>query len=194
MKNFLLRLKLGHKGQSFMELTVVFGVLMLLLMGTVEVSILLNQYVTVVDAAREGARRGSSGQVNPYTSTYGANEAFFEDIDRVIEGHNLVEDAGALDPILLDPTTDDVIITFYRVVGTTLTEYGPWHPARFSSGKISQVTDIQTIVNSTSVPDSGVLVVEIFYTYHPIFSSMDIPVHTYTIMPLQKAKPTPVSP
>jgi len=201
MKSFLPHLKSDHKGQSFMELAVVAGVLLLLLVGMVEISVLLNQYVTLVDAAREGARRGSSGQVDPYTSTYSVNNEFFTDIDRVIEGVSEPENAGALDPILLNHTTDDIIITFYRVHnGVIEATFGPW--SKYST-HTSQVTNADVTASlSGSAPDSAVLVVEIFYDYHqllnmPIFSNVipdPIPVHTYAIMPLSKAKPTPVTP
>lgn len=193
-----------------MEMTIVLGVLLLLLVGMVEFGYLLNEYITLTDAARAGARFGSSGKVDPYirtTSPFTENSDFFDQIDCVIEGTNghcttgSVIGNGALDPIILNESTDDVIITFYRVVnGSIEATFGP-HPMHGSSGHVSQINS--SVVQSnlvSSAPDSGVLVVEIFYAHYqiikfPIFTSV-IPdpmnVHTYAIMPLSLAKPTPV--
>lgn len=186
MKSFLPRLKSDPKGQSFMELTVVLGVLLMLLLGMVEFSLLLNQYVALVDAAREGARRGAGGQVDPYTSTYTANETFFTDIDDIIEGQS--ESTGALDAIILNPTTDDVVITFYRIVGNSIEATYGWSKHSLHTSQVN----IESTVNSSSAPDSGVVVVEIFYSHPSIFLPDPIPVHAYAIMPLPKAKPTAV--
>ena len=48
-----------NKGQSLVELTLVLVILLSLLTGMVEFGNLLNQYITVTDAAREGARFAS---------------------------------------------------------------------------------------------------------------------------------------
>lgn len=51
----------GERGQSLVELALTLPVLLLLLIGVVEVGNGLNAYLTVVDAARDGARLGSKG-------------------------------------------------------------------------------------------------------------------------------------
>ncbi len=215
IKKTAFRFTRKNKGQSFIELAIVGLVLLLLLTGLVETSILLNQYITVVDAAREGARYGSTGKTDPYirnpTGPYTDNPEFFDNIDLIIEGANSSNPPsgtvgnGALDPIILkDSAKEDVIITFYRVVGGSIEAVYPtsghWH--KFYPGQTTQVTwaQIQTTLslNPTSL-DTGVLVVEIFYSYHqllkmPVFTNVipdPINVHTYAIMPLPLAKPTP---
>lgn len=51
----------GEKGQSLAEFALVLPVLLLLLVGIVEIGWGLNSYLTVVDAARDGARLGAKG-------------------------------------------------------------------------------------------------------------------------------------
>ena len=55
----------GERGQSMVELALPIPVLLLLLVGVVEVGNALNSYMTVVDAARDGARLGSRGSGMP---------------------------------------------------------------------------------------------------------------------------------
>ena len=191
-----------------MEMTVILGILFLLVMGVAEFGYLLNQYITLVDGTREGARFGSSGKIDPYIRTtlpHTQNTAFPEAIDCIIEGsHGYCPPGtisnGALEPIVLNPATDDIVITFYRVAnGQIEATFGPWH--RYNSGRTARVTtaDVQRSIGSSTL-NSGVLVVEIFYSHgqltkFPIFTSVipdPIDVHTYTIMPLPLAKPTPV--
>jgi len=54
----------GERGQSLVELALTLPVLLLLLVGVVEVGNGLNTYMTVVDAARDGARLGSKGSAS----------------------------------------------------------------------------------------------------------------------------------
>jgi Flp pilus assembly protein TadG len=58
------RKRRGERGQSLVELALTLPVLLLLLVGVVEVGNGLNAYLTVVDAAREGARYGITGRVD----------------------------------------------------------------------------------------------------------------------------------
>lgn len=51
----------GEKGQSLAEFSLVLPILLLLIIGIVEVGNGLNSYLTVVDAARDGARLGAKG-------------------------------------------------------------------------------------------------------------------------------------
>jgi hypothetical protein len=58
------RKRRGERGQSLVELALTLPVLLLLLIGVVEVGNALNAYITVVDAARDGARLGSKGSAS----------------------------------------------------------------------------------------------------------------------------------
>jgi hypothetical protein len=203
MMNWQFRLKRDGKGQSFVELAIVLSILLLLLSGMVEFGTLLNQYVNLVDGAREGARYGSNRDPFDHADpTYNTlDSTFFTDIDLVVEGTGVLANAGALAPMLLDPTTDDILISFVGVSGgTAIVRWptaGPW--SKYGN-HTTQVSDSEILANlSSAAPDTGLLVVEIFYAYHqilkmPFFTAAvpdPIQVHTYAIMPLSAAEPTP---
>jgi hypothetical protein len=208
MNRLLLRLKQNNRGQSFIELALVLGILLLLLTGLVEFGNLLNKYINIVDGAREGARFGSND--DPFLSP-----DFFEKIDKVIEGESTFQSPGALAPLLLKHDgTDDVLISYFSVTqgggverfGVGGSGGGPW--SRYGSSYTSKfsATDIQSTSTQTGAPSSGVLVVEIYYNYDqllklPFFVAPPngigpvpdpVLVYAYSIMPLSAAEPTPL--
>jgi hypothetical protein len=205
MRNWQFRFKRDGKGQSFVELAIVASVLLLLLLGMVEFGTLLNHYVNLVDGAREGARFGSNTDPFDHADpTYGTlRTAFFTDIDLVIEGAGNALDAGALAPLLLDPARDDVLISFVGVTsGTSIVRWPTGGPWRKYGNHTTNVSDAEILANlNSSAPNSGAVIVEIFYAYDrllkirlPLFPEAlpdPIQVHTYVIMPLSAAEPTP---
>lgn len=80
----------GERGQSAVEMALVLPVLLLVLFGITEFGRLLGAYVTVQNAAREGARLGITGADDP------AIEAKVRDVARYLE--------GASDPLRLSVT------------------------------------------------------------------------------------------
>jgi len=195
-----------EKGQSFVELILVFGILMTLMAGMVEFGNLLNLYINLVDGAREGARYESND--DPITKGY---PAFDDQVYEVVQGrfkNGVQESKGAINPIVLDPATDDIVVSVYSFTGKdpahgydksltlldSSSRYGN-HTTSFTT------TELLTKMN-TLAPNSGVLVVEVFYSYHQIlklFSFLPgipdpIEVSAYSIMPLSAAEPTPTIP
>lgn len=79
------------RGQSLIELAVVLPLLLVLVVGVVEVADSLNTYITIVDAARDGARLGSKNVAS----------------DAEIRSLILKETTRLRDPI--DPNTDITI-------------------------------------------------------------------------------------
>ena len=59
-------IQLNERGQSLVELAISFTAIMILLTGAVDFSLALFQYVTILDAAQEGAVYGS---INPQDVT-----------------------------------------------------------------------------------------------------------------------------
>ncbi len=260
MKPILNQKMTGKRGQSLVELALVLMILVLMLAGVVEYGFLLNNFLHVLDGARESARQFSNyipfvmngGQIDPsqndLTFYYGA--AY--DATQVME------------PLYLNPWNgDDIVVTVYSlssnntVVGFPNTGYADqgWHlcgnfdafntwmnnqpnnappltptpslegpppgqsshwalgwetctpkPTRMSDQKILNVNEgiPQTLVPSYPLPPStGVLTVEIYYSYYqildlPVFTNSiysivpnPIPVYVYAIMPLSSAEPTP---
>lgn len=64
MLRLLKNRKETEKGQALAEFALVVPVLLILLVGIFEIGYGLNSYLTVVDAARDGARLGSKGSAS----------------------------------------------------------------------------------------------------------------------------------
>jgi hypothetical protein len=217
-KLLALNLQQKEKGQSFVELTLILVILLTLLTGMVEFGYLLNQYITVVDAAREGARFGSNDDpfiriVTPTCPTpYCLKANFFTAIDEIVEG-SLRPDGtraskGALFPIVLRPAMgDDVVISFFSIHSGTLLRFPgsengwSYYKTKGFTGKNSAFTSsaLQARIADPTAPDAGMVLVEIYYNYSQVlklYNFIGVPdpiqVHTYSIMPLAGAEPTPV--
>jgi hypothetical protein len=203
-----------RRGQSFVELMLVTLILALILAGVVEFGYLLNSYLKVLDAAREGARfSNSSVAFDPSSGvsyqTFYANTAI--EVMRVMNPITLVGNRG-----------DDVVISVFSVAGSDIQRWpdgyvsgwslcnnysdpsfasdldpANWnacspHPSHFTTSQIL------ALMNSDA-PSTGVLLVEVYYNYPqilklPVFSQVipdPIPVYTYSVMPLSSAEPTP---
>lgn len=188
--------KQKSRGQSFLELAIVLGVLLLLLTGMVEFGNLLNVYINLTDGAREGARFGSNN--DPYISDTGVydysapQQSFYENIDTIVEGDTnyfpVNKRTSAIAPIVLDPDTsgvrkpsgeaylaDNVLITFYSVDhGQIVQKLGSW--SKYNSGNghpnANQISRIPTSVIETKLdpnaPGTGIVVVEVFYNYEQL--------------------------
>lgn len=55
----------NNRGQALVEMALVLPLLLLILLGTIEFGIVLNRYLVVTAAAREGARAAAVGADNP---------------------------------------------------------------------------------------------------------------------------------
>lgn len=211
------------KGQSLMEMAVVVGVLMVLAIGAVEFGYLLNQYITLVDGTRAGARYGSNQ--DPYaikdlvtgniTYDYSAVQpSFYTTIADVVDNQTSDDDKnfdvyrGAISPLILNNETDELMIYFLSIrEGQSYETSDIW--CQFGCSPNTH-PESQALVNakagfirdslSDKAPNTGIVVVEIFYAYNqllslPIFTAFipdPIQVHAYSIMPLSAAEPTPV--
>ena len=223
-KSFRLRVNRKNQGQSLIELSLILLLLLVMLTGAVEFGTLLNQYTTVVDAARAGARFASNDEpfVRVVTAScpvpFCVSMNFFHNVDVIIEGAELGRnpappavdrDKGALSPIRLHPAEgDDVVVSVFSIHDGTVVRFpageGGWsyyrslglgYPGQYS--EFSSV-ELQSRLDSLA-PDTGMVLVEIFYHYHQVLGFwriLGIPdpilVHTYAIMPVSAAEPTPI--
>lgn len=204
MKNIRIPIGKGGRGQSFVELAIVFMFLLTMLTGVVEFGNLLNQYINVIDGAREGARAASNA--SPFQQgTDIADPSFYTNIDDIIEGtfnaDGSEKDKSAIEPVRLDPAADDVVISVFAIdKDGTLKRFpqgtGYWsrygnHTSQFAD------TDVTSLISGTKnlAPNTGMVLVEVFYAYHTIlqmpFLPTVIPLHTYAVMPLTAAEATP---
>jgi hypothetical protein len=216
-----------RKGQSLVELTLVLTLLLTLLTGMVEFANLLNQYVGLTDAAREGVRFGSNDDpfIRPAMTV---NEAFFFKMDEIVEGSFIGHDysalvrnpdsKGALSPLKLRPEIgDDVVISFFSIDSSTTPStlkrfptgsgddgwsyYHRKDPSAFAGRKSAFSTSQLRDRLVDGAPPTGFVLVEIYYSYDQLIKLWafigapdPIPVHTYSIMPLSAAEPTPTGP
>jgi hypothetical protein len=213
-KRLFSRLRTNKKGQSFVELMLVTLILALMLAGVVEFGYLLNTYLKVLDASREGARfSNSSVAFEPATGI--SYQTFYV--------NTAIEAIRVMYPIVLNGNRgDDIVISVFSVGGSNIQRwpagyvYG-WSlcsnhsdaafasdldPADWNSctAQHSQFTSLQVLaLMNNNAPNTGVLLVEIFYNYPqmlklPVFEQVipdPIPVYTYSVMPLSSAEPTP---
>jgi TadE-like protein len=114
-KRILSKMRRQPRGQSFVELMLVMLFLALLLAAVVEYGFMLNNYLHVLDGAREAARISNTdfaftqvGQAMRPQFYYAAAE----------------EATNTIAPIKLDPSKgDDIIISVYGVAGTNVDQY-----------------------------------------------------------------------
>jgi hypothetical protein len=195
------RFRQARKGQSFIELALVLTLILLLLSGVIEFGALLNEYINVVDGAREGARWGAGGD-DPFIRTtlpFQNNATYYTNIDQIIEGDT--PGGGALAPIALNPANhDDIVISVFSISGTQVERFpnGNYWSKYHQQASTFSNAQIQTRLDG-SAPDTGMVLVEIFYHYYQIlampwftaFVPDPITVHTYSMMPVSAAEPTP---
>jgi len=74
---------MNKRGQSMVEFVLVLPVFLILLLGMIEFGLIFNAYITINNAAREGARVGSVG------GTDGEIEAMVNDVGSNLELANL---------------------------------------------------------------------------------------------------------
>jgi hypothetical protein len=215
MMRFNANAKNKTKGQSFIELALVFMILMLLFAGVVELGNLINVYLDIIDSGREAARNANTYDLYHIESdgskTIGNlvyNEAAkiaWNTLNTSCQGRLKDKDVQALpDPcpamrIPFDPATDDIVISVISYDGSSILRFptGGWsrfgnHTSAVSNADIASHLD-------PSAPVTGMIIVEIFYDYHqmlgmPFFTEVipdPIPVHTFSIMPYPLAEPTP---
>ncbi len=176
------------------ETVLMLPLLLLMLSGLLEFGFALNQYLNILDAAREGARYASDGDPNIRDSVTDCSS-----IDFYMKTACLVEQTAA--PVTLDPATDDVVLSIFQVVTGTVwarlpdlpvddppggvETAGEWHrygmggacsgndcnPSRFcaadSDCAVPGTIDIRPLLDPAA-PNTAVLVVEIFYGYKQI--------------------------
>jgi hypothetical protein len=215
MKSFNGNRQSKPRGQSFIELALVFMILMLLFAGVVELGNLINIYLDIIDSAREAARYANAVslyKVDPVSGAKYIGEDVYDKSAQVAWATLnpactllLPAKPGAANcppnemKIDFDPTTDDIVISILSYDGSTLLRFPSVGWSRFGN-HTSTVSDGEIIANlDPSAPNTGLVLVEIFYDYNqllgmPFFTDVlpdPIPVHAFSIMPYPGAEPTP---
>lgn len=194
-----------HKGQSFIELALILGLLIFMLMGVVEFGYLLNQYITLVEGTRETARYLSpfifvneDGTLNTNVYLNGVGHMIGGSIE--IEGSLRVisPESSSLWPITLDASAgDDIVISVFSIDASgNLVRFPDSDGYSHLGNEGSKFTNGEIATKLVSgAPSSGAVLVEVFYHYHQILNLLEgwtgpIAVHAYSIMPMSGAEPT----
>jgi TadE-like protein len=213
------------RGQGLVELTLVIPALLILFSGLIEFGFLYNHYLALLTATRNAARFGSDGSYNVTDSNHTCRDTrdYFRQLGCLVSQelrqerpYIAMDDNGTPDDYtddFMDPTRgDDVIISVFSIsqgdpatvdqrfpgsagwsYALDLQSYGIRnHSSNFTS------SDVEAHLDS-GAPSTGLLLIEIFYSYEQtlklpwitaVFPEM-IPLHVYTFMPLSSAEPTP---
>ncbi len=207
----------NSRGQSLVELALVLALLLFMVIAIIEYGFMLNNYLNILDAGREAARAGSlidpfrpppasPGQVDPNffvrpDLSQPSSSTNPPGISDLAEYYMCSEQDINRCQVKFDPSVgDDIVISFFSVSGGSVVRFPNATGWSRYGNHVSQFPDasVEALLNP-SAPNTGVLVVEIYYNYPqrlnlPIFSSVipnPIPLYTYSIMPLSAAEPTP---
>lgn len=185
------------RGQSLVEFMVLLPLLIMMLSGLIEFGFMLNYYLDLIDGAREIAR-------------YGANLDPLEPDDGIMDCVNTtyfyrllpcMADQALSEQVVLNPATDDLVLSAIGAAGVSVTQRLPdadgWS---YRGNHVSNFTtaDIEGMLNAAA-PNTGMVMVEVFYDYHMILGlpwiTMFVPdtitLHAYSIMPNTYVEPTP---
>ena len=215
MKRYSFDIQKGSKGQSFVELSIVVLLLMLLVAGIAEFGVLLNRYLNIVDGAREAARYGAN--YDPFAACVAdanGNITGTPDSDGICSDYYTSSAKMAVDvinPIVLNtvaPLKDDIVISIFVLANNhfcrfpTGSENG-WSWSQMVEGlatpdhtSAQSSASIQSQMNP-SAPAVSAMLVEIFYNYpqtlkapfYDQFFPDPVPVYSYAIMPLKNVYP-----
>ncbi len=216
-----LRQRIGRRGQSLVEFTVLLPVLLIMLSGLIEFGFMLNYYLDLIDAAREVARFAAgddpihdiNGNFEPRAWVTPEPYGFY-DRAWALTQQSLAQ-AGQ---IALDPATDDLVVSVFSVSGGTVTARFPppftysdpitgktctsggedgWR--KFCNRKSSFTTSEINALLDSMAPNTGLVLVEIYYDYHMVLSlpwitafvEDPVTLYAYSIMPNTASEPTP---
>jgi len=177
------------RGQSMVELALLFPVLLILLSGLIEFGFILNQYLTLMDSARNAARFASDGLYYQWDNVQDCSTHHFYRQTACLVNQELSMEAPAIkmndngtpnntNDDFLDPADgNDIIISVFSFTKNQgITDRHPggdesgWSYAvdlDYASDKVSRfsssdVTDSMVDLNS---PNTGYILIEIFYNY-----------------------------
>jgi hypothetical protein len=216
MKRSSFNVRSGSKGQSFVELSLVVFLLMLLVAGIAEFGVLLNRYLNLVDGTREAARWGAN--YDPFAACLPDSSGVVHgtvDADGICSDYyqSAAQEANSvISPITLNTAGyngkyDDIVISVFVVTTSNFCRYPSYengwsyreHHDGFTTNNHTSAQSSAYIQGGMdpSAPPVSVLLVEIYYNYPqtlraPFFEQVfpdPIPVYTYAIMPLKNVTP-----
>jgi len=185
------------RGQSIVEFMVLLPLLIMMLSGLIEFGFMLNYYLDLIDGAREIARFGAN--LDPLEADDGimdcVNTSYFYRLLPCMADQVLSEQ------VVLNPATDDLVISAFGVKGGAVTQRLPdvdgWS---YKGNHVSKFTtaEIDAMLNAAA-PATGMVLVEVYYDFHMVMAlpwiTMFVPdtitLYAYSIMPNAYVEPTP---
>ena len=182
------------------EFIIILPLLLIMISGLIEFGFMLNFYLDLIDGTRDIAR--FSAMVDPLNPP--ADD--LRDCDNSTYFYRLITclmPRALGQQIELDLTADDVVVSSFGVSGGTVVDRYPdadgwswssdWlgnatpnHTSQFTTAQVDTM-----LASFASAPDTGVVMVEVFYDYHmvlalpwiTVFVPNPVTLHAYSIMP-----------
>jgi hypothetical protein len=193
-------------GQSLVEFTIMLPILLMLLSGLIEFGFLLNTYLDVIDAAREAARFAANDDPT-LGSPSDLTPNFWNRAWRNSRGSLFTASDGRINwtPTDAFDCTDvegDMVISAFSFFNNAVNKRYPVGDSDGASNcgnyqsKIS-TAQVNSLMDTTSVDNSGAVLVEIYYEYEMLlglpwitaFVPDPVLLHAYTMMPNTFAEP-----
>ena len=193
-------------------------ILLMLLSGVIEFGFMLNYYLDVIDATRETARFAANDDPihddsgNPLDPNPG-----FYDRGQELATQALWSSSGGRiewrDPTPCSDIHGDVVLSAFSVLGNTVDKRYPSgtgdagvkmcsNPPNSSYTSKITAAEVNNILSSSFLPNSGFVLVEIYYEYEMVLGlpwiRAIVPdpmvLYAYSIMPNTYVEPTPTPP
>jgi len=215
--------KSRRRGQSFVEVAIFLPILLILLSGLVEFGFMLNEYLNLLDGPREAARLAVD--FSPRTNLNHDDPIFYESVGlEAITAVNPITLNAATDDVVISVfgLTGNTVTNRYPTEGGVSSVNGQWSLQYWCANYLETTTEVgallapkcagftgsfhtsrfsnagvENLVSGMDTVNMGVVLVEVFYSYHmalalpwiTVFVPNPMPVSSYTIMPLPAAEP-----
>ena len=190
-------------------------ILLMMLSGLIEFGFALNFYLDIIDAARETARFSANDDPIRDDATGNpvlANLAFYDRAQDLAKQSLLSASDGRIEwpefapePVDCSDIHGDVVLSAFAVLGDTVDKRFPVAAGdtgvSMCGNYFSKLTtaDVNTTLSGASIPNSGFILVEIFYEYDMVlglpwitaWAPDPIVLHAYSVMPNTTVEPTP---
>ena len=216
-RSFTIFPKRKRRGQSLVEFTLMLPILLMLLSGVIEYGFMLNFYLDVIDAARETARfsanddpiRDANGNpLDPNPAFYDRAQDLAKQSLKSASDGRIVWPEFAPEPYDCSNIKGDVVLSAFAVLGDTVAVR---YPAGTGDTGVSMcgnytskltTAEVNSILSGASLPNSGFVLVEIYYEYDLIlglpwiqaFVPDPMVLYAYSIMPNTNVEPTSTPP
>lgn len=201
-------------GQSLVEFTILLPLLLMLLSGVIEFGFLLNFYLDLIDAARETARFAASDDpIHDLSGNFvDPNPAFYDRSQDLAKQSLAAASDSRIDwpefnpePVDCSGVNGDVVVSAFATVGSAVDKRFPTSVGdsgvSMCGNYYSKLTsaDVNGILAGSSIPNSGFVLVELYYEYDMIlglpwiqaFVPNPVTLYAYSIMPNVNVEPTP---